>query len=84
MNDDVKEELKECYKRIDGLVKMLTQRFIRSSPIEEELMAIGVGKRDLPTREECKQWAIKLGVPEEFQILREGGTNEPTCRSSKC
>lgn len=79
MNDDVKEELKECYERIDGLIKMLTQRFIRSSPIEEQLLAIGVGKRDLPTREECKEWGIKLGVPPEFEILKEGNPNATKC-----
>lgn len=71
-------------ERIEGLVKLLTQRFNRSSPIEEELMGIGMGKRDLPTREECKQWAIQLGVPQEFQILKEGGTSEPSCRPNKC
>lgn len=66
-------------ERIEGLIKMLTQRFIRSAPIEEELLAIGVGKRDLPTREECRQWGIKLGVPPEFEILKEGNPNATKC-----
>jgi hypothetical protein len=63
--------------RIAGLVDMLTKRFIRSSPIEEQLLAIGVGKRDLPTREECKQWGIKLGVPAEFEVLKENPNATP-------
>jgi hypothetical protein len=64
-------------ERIEGLIKMLTQRFIRSASIEEELLAIGIGKRDLPTREECKQWGIKLGVPTEFEIFKENPNATP-------
>ena len=58
-------------ERIAHLERILTQRFSRSSKIEEELMAIGIGKRDLPTREECREWAIKLGVPEEYRVLQQ-------------
>ena len=29
--------------------------------VENELARIGAGKRDLPTREECRMWALKLG-----------------------
>ena len=64
MTDDDVEALKE---RIEGLTKLLTQRFSRSASIEEELIAIGVGKRDLPTREECREWGLKLGIPDEFR-----------------
>lgn len=63
MNEDI-TALKE---RIEWLEKLLNQRFSRSSNIEEQLMAIGIGKRDLPTRDECREWAIKLGVPDEFR-----------------
>lgn len=49
------------------LDKMLRQRLFRSAPIEEALMQIGMGQRDLPSREECREWAIKLGVPDEMR-----------------
>jgi hypothetical protein len=29
--------------------------------VENALASIGAGKRDLPTREECREWAVKLG-----------------------
>ena len=54
-------------ERIKKLDKMLCTRFARSAPIEEALLQIGMGKRDLPTREECKEWGVKLGVPEEYR-----------------
>lgn len=61
------DDVAELKARIEWLEKLLTQRFSRSSNIEEQLMWIGVGKRDLPTREECREWAVKLGVPDEFR-----------------
>lgn len=68
MTDEGVEALKE---RIEGLTKLLTQRFSRSSAIEEQLIAIGIGKRDLPTREECREWGLKLGIPDEFRVRKE-------------
>ena len=65
-------------ERIAFLERILTQRFARSSKIEEELMAIGIGKRDLPTREECREWAIKLGVPEEYQVYKREQHDPPS------
>lgn len=60
-------DIVDLMRRVEWLEKLLTQRFSRSATIEEQLMGIGVGKRDLPTREECREWAIKLGVPDEFR-----------------
>ena len=57
-------KLKEENERLSGLLR---QRFARSSPIEEELMLAGMGKRPLPTKEECLEWAAKLGIPDEFR-----------------
>ncbi len=53
-------------ERIEFLTKTLTTRFARSSPIEEALLGVASGKRPLPTREQCHEWAVKLGVPEEY------------------
>ncbi len=52
---------------IDQLDALLRQRFARSSPIEEQLQLAGVGKRPLPTKEECLAWAAKLGVPDAYR-----------------
>ena len=58
------ERLRSALERID---KMLRLRFQRSAPIEEALMQIGMGQRDLPSREECREWAVKLGVPDDVR-----------------
>lgn len=52
-----------------ALDRMLCQRFACSAPIEEALLQIGMGKRDLPTREECREWGIKLGVPDDVRAV---------------
>ncbi len=39
----------------------------RSVDVQDTLMAVAAGKRDLLSREECKKLASKLGVPDEFQ-----------------
>jgi hypothetical protein len=59
--------LKTTDPRIETLDKMLCLRFQRSAPIEEALMQIGMGQRDLPSREECREWAVKLGVPDDVR-----------------
>jgi len=56
-------------ERIKKLDKMLCQRFARSAPIEEALLQIGMGQRDLPSREECKEWGIALGVPDDVRAV---------------
>jgi hypothetical protein len=56
-------------ERIKKLDTMLCQRFARSAPIEEALLQIGMGKRGLPTREECKEWGITLGVPDDVRAV---------------
>ena len=71
--DDDEELLDEAADRIENLEQaranateldaMLADRFRRSSPIEEKLLAAGMGKAPLPTQAECLQWAVKLGVP---------------------
>lgn len=60
-------------EEIERMRTMLTQRFMRSSPIEEALLAAGVGKRPLPSAEECLAWGAKLGIPDEFRAGAAGG-----------
>ena len=52
------------YTRIEMLEKLICQRFTRSAGIEEQLLLAGVGKRALPTAEECLAWAQRLGIPQ--------------------
>lgn len=59
-----------------ALDRMLCQRFARSAPIEEALLQIGMGKRDLPTREECREWGAKLGVPDDVRAALPPPTGE--------
>ncbi|MDB5596210.1 MAG: hypothetical protein JWM36_3171 [Hyphomicrobiales bacterium] len=49
--------------KVAELDAMLCQMFARRAPIEETLLAVASGKRDLLTREECKAIAARLGVP---------------------
>jgi hypothetical protein len=46
---------------------MLTAQFARRIPVEQALLDVANGKRELPTREECRKWATKIGVPNERQ-----------------
>lgn len=55
--------------REDTIERLLRQRFSRSAPIEEKLQMAGMGKRPLPTAEECLEWAAKLGVPDEARSI---------------
>lgn len=68
-NQELQFRLAHHLERVERLRKALTTRFARSSPIEEKLMAAGVGKRPLPTAEECLEWAAKLGIPDEFNTF---------------
>ena len=68
-NQDLAHHLEAAIAQVERLRKALTTRFARSSPIEEKLMAAGVGKRHLPTAEECLEWAAKLGIPDEFNTF---------------
>ena len=57
------ENLEQARANATELDAILADRFRRSCPIEEKLLAAGMGKAPLPTKEECLQWAVKLGVP---------------------
>tara|TARA_R110000868_G_scaffold49026_2_gene158415 strand:- start:923 stop:1216 length:294 start_codon:yes stop_codon:yes gene_type:complete len=57
------EELEQACAHATELDAILADRFRRSCPIEEKLLAAGMGKAPLPTKEECLQWAVKLGIP---------------------
>ena len=57
------EELEQARAHATELDAILADRFRRSCPIEEKLLAAGMGKAPLPTKEECLQWAVKLGIP---------------------
>lgn len=35
--------------------------------VEQELFDCASGKRVMPTREQCRQWAMRLGVPPEWR-----------------
>jgi len=66
-NQDMSIHLEAMVAEVERLRKSLTTRFARSSPVEEKLMAAGIGKREMPTKEECLEWAAKLGVPDEYR-----------------
>ena len=57
------EKLEQALAHATELDAMLADRFRRSSPVEEKLLAAGMGKAPLPTQEVCMQWAVKLGIP---------------------
>jgi len=35
--------------------------------VENELWNCFFGKRELPTKAECREWALLLGVPDEYR-----------------
>jgi hypothetical protein len=48
---------------IQAALKDHASRLNRCAAIEQELIDIANGKRDLPTREECRELALRLGDP---------------------
>ena len=53
----VKELETELIRRHAEYAKALNKRV----DVENELARAGAGKRELPTRNECREWALKLG-----------------------
>ena len=49
-------------KWVDGFLN-------RRVEVERELWLVFYGKRPVPTREECREWALKLGVPDNSNSL---------------
>ncbi len=43
------------------------KELFRRVRVENQLWLIVQGKRPLPTVEECHEWALILGVPDEFR-----------------
>lgn len=44
----------------------------RRTTVENMLFEMAAGKRPLPTAEECREMALKLGVPDELRSKRQG------------
>ena len=42
------------------------QELNRRAAVEQQLWNVYHGKRPLPDAEQCREWAVKLGVPEWF------------------
>lgn len=40
----------------------------RRAAVEAELFDMASGKKPLPTADDCRRLAIKLGVPDEYRI----------------
>ena len=40
---------------------------LRRATVEQELMNCASGKCPLPDADQCRKWAIKLGVPDEWR-----------------
>lgn len=49
------------------LLEWVNKEMFRRVKVENELWLCAFGKRELPTKEECRDWALILGVPEEFK-----------------
>lgn len=60
---------------------MRTNDLNRRAEVEIILLDISSGKRDLPTREECKELALRLGVPE---VWKESQLTESHCNCVVC
>ena len=58
----------ELVKRLKArwrIIRYHGKELNRRAYIEEQLLLIAEGKRSLPTREECRILALKLGTPRE-------------------
>jgi len=75
MTDDIdptilSRDFKERGRILHDLDAMLTDRINRSVPVEQELLDIANGKRPLPTAEDCRRMAMKLGVPTKYTKVK--------------
>lgn len=62
------EDIKNLSRSIDMLEESadhMEQEANRLAAIEEQLWGVFHGKRPPPTPEECRDWTIKFGIPEE-------------------
>lgn len=58
--------MNEELARLRSLSELWAKELNRRAVVEQTLWDIANGKRDVPTREECREWAVKLGVAPEL------------------
>jgi hypothetical protein len=47
----------------------------RRAEVEQELWDCSRGKKPLPDAKQCKEWALRLGVPDEWRDAPNGPLN---------
>ena len=58
------------FRRIKAKWWLLTRvedQYNRRTYVEKRLRDCARGARELPTAEECREWALKLGIPTEYR-----------------
>jgi len=50
----------------------------RRAEVEQQLFDVANGKRTLPTAVECREWALRLGVPSDANFVRAGAVRSMT------
>jgi hypothetical protein len=53
------------------MLEWVNKEMFRRVKVENELWQCAFGKRPPPTSDECKEWALILGVPEEFRVAQQ-------------
>jgi len=69
----MKQTLLDCWRFLKRIV--MRWRWMRDyeislnrrAEVEQELWDCARGRRALPDAEQCKQWALRLGVPDEWR-----------------
>ena len=62
---EIRAELNEAKEKNEAMHKMMSQWLNRRASVEDVLYSVAAGKRGALTPEECREMAIKLGVPDK-------------------
>lgn len=54
---------------MDNIPEWVAGFLNRRVSVEQELFDCAAGKRPLPTAEQCREMALRLGVPDEYRTL---------------
>ena len=50
---------------LEEALELCRKMLIKRVKVEEELWLVVVGKSELPDKEKCRDWAQRLGIPDE-------------------
>lgn len=69
--ETLREQIVAQQQQIDRTHEQRSQDFARRVPVEQRLLDAASGKKPLPTADECRELALRLGKPHHQRPLAE-------------